>query len=403
MKTGMRNLMIVCLGLVVLSVLLAGPMQVQAKDPYKIGIDNSLTGQYSVYAVDFQEAIELAVAEINAKGGINGHPVELVIRDDESDAVNAANNIRSLAASGVLVMTGMASFDLASAAAPVVEEVKLPTVQLAPIDPPYIQPGGYNFGGIWWTMESVTIARLAACARHGLKRAALLMPKDPVGEITSKTIKDLASKLGVEVVGLQWMLGTDTDVTPQLIKLKRAKPDVVVNGGSGRAAVVMYKSLKRLGWNIPMVTLDANTTPSFIETMGEDADIVLAWAAASGLRPDAIPGTYPTKNLIEEFAAMWKKKTGKSPGSIAAQGYDAVRSLFPILEEVNPDPANQDIKEIRAKIRDALENQCFQGMDWKICRTPKDHKGAGEAMIWIAKVDGQSFVPVTKADMAKFK
>jgi len=224
--------------LIILGAMLShGPEVASAKDPYKIGVCNSLTGGFSVYAVDFQKGIELGVAEINAKGGINGHRIELVVRDDESDAVHTANNVRALAESGCLAMVGFADFGLQTAAAPVVEEVKLPCVQLAPIDPPYVEPGGYNFGGVWWTMESATLARLKSFAELGLRRLAHLPPKDPVGEINQKFIGQIAPKVGVELVATEWMLLTDTDVTPQLTKLRAAKPDAIFNNGSGKAAV----------------------------------------------------------------------------------------------------------------------------------------------------------------------
>jgi len=391
-------LTIVCVGFAVGS---AQPAK-SGKTPIKIGVSNSLTGGFSVYAVDFQKGIELAVAEINAKGGINGHPVEIVVRDDESDAVRATNNVRDLAQAGCLVMVGFADFGLQTAAAPVVEEVKLPCVQLAPIDPPYFE-GGYNFGGIWWSMESATLARLKAFGELGLRRVAHLAPKDPVGEINEKFLRQLASKAGVELVATEWMLLTDTDVTPQLTKLRAAKPDAIFNDGSGKAAVIQFKSLKRLGWKVPMAANDANTSPSFIDAMGQDTDVVLVVGCPTAIRPDSIPKTVPTRDQIIAFTKNYRAKTGQPAGSIGAQGYDAIRSLFPVLEKVRPDPAKEKLQAMRDRIRKELENQCFQGLDWKICRTSKDHKGAQEAKFYIVRIEGKEFAPITKADLAKFK
>lgn len=380
-----------------------GAQAASGKPSLKIGVCNSLTGGFSVYAVDFQKGIEFGVAEINEKGGINGHPIEIVSRDDESDAVHAANNVRALAEAGCLAMVGFADFGLQTAAAPVVEEVKLPCVQLAPIDPPYVEPGGYNFGGIWWNMESATLARLRAFAELGLHRVAHMAPKDPVGEINEKFLRQFASKAGVELVATEWMLLTDTDVTPQLTNLRAAKPDAIFNDGSGKAAVVQFKSLKRLGWRVPMAANDANTTPSFIDAMGEDTDVVLAVGCPTALRPDSIPASLPTRDQIIAFQKKYQEKTGKTAGSIASQGYDAIRSLFPVLEQAKLDPAKEKIQAMRDRIRNELEIQCFQGLDWKICRTPKDHKGAQEAKFYIAKIQGKQFVPVTKADLDNFK
>ena len=372
------------------------------KTPIKIGVSNSLTGGFSVYAVDFQKGIEFGIAEVNAKGGINGYPIAIVTRDDESDAVHAANNVRALAEAGCVAMIGFADFGLQTAAAPVIEEVKLPCIQLAPIDPPYFEHG-YNFGGIWWSMESATLARLKAFAELGLRRVAHMAPKDPVGEINEKFLRQLAPKAGVELVATEWMLLTDTDITPQLTKLRAAKPDAIFNDGSGKAAVVQFKSLKRLGWKVPMAANDANTTPSFIDAVGDSADIVLAVGCPTALRPDSIPKTIPTRDQIIAFQKNYQEKTGKPSGSIASQGYDAVRSLFPVLDKAKVDPAKEKVQAMRDRIRNELETQCFQGLDWKICRTPKDHKGAQEAKFYIARIEGNQFVPVTMADLAKFK
>ena len=396
----------------VLAILLIALVVVSAQTPrsgnpsYKIGVDNALTGGISVYALDFQKGIEFAVEEINAKGGINGRRIELVVRDDESDPVHTANNVRALAQAGCLAMVGGAGFGLQNAVAPVVEEVKLPCVILAPIDPPYVEPGGYCFGGIWYTTEKIALARVRTCAEYGLRKMALLISKEQAGEAQGKAWKKAAApEEGVELVGIEWMLLTDTDVTPQLIKLRATKPDAIGNISGGKAAVVQYKSLLRLGWKIPMITIDSNTTPSFIEAMGEDADIVLAWAPTTAFRPDSIPATDPTRAEVISFAKRYEAKTGKVFGSMVTQGYDAMRSLFPVLEKTRPDPAKEELQAMRDRIRNELENQCFQGLDWKICRTPKDHKGAQDPKAYksIAKVEGKQFVPVTKADLAKYR
>jgi branched-chain amino acid transport system substrate-binding protein len=397
-----------CLGVAVSLIILGavfsdGAWAATGKPTIRIGVSNSMTGGFSVYAVDFQKGIEFGVAEINEKGGIDGNLIELVSRDDESDAVRAANNVRALAEAGCLAMVGFADFGLQTAAAPVVEEVKLPCVQLAPIDPPYVEPGGYDFGGIWWNMESATLARLKAFAGLGLHRVAHMAPKDPVGEINEKFLRQLAPKAGVELVATEWMLLTDTDVTPQLMKLRMAKTEAIFNDGSGQAAVVQFKSLKRLGWKVPMAANDANTTPSFIDAVGEDADIALALACPTALRPDSIPRSVPTRDQIIAFKKKYFEKTGKVAGSIAAQGYDAIRSLVPVLEQAKLHPGQEKIQAMRDRIRNDLENQCFQGLDWKICRTPKDHKGAQEAKFYISRIQGKQWVPITEADLANFR
>lgn len=376
--------------------------RVVTKQTYKIGVINSLSGGFSIYAVDFQKGIDLAVHEINSEGGINGHPVEIIVRDDESDAKRASNYVRDLAQAGSLAIVGFADFGLQKAAAPVVEEMKIPTIQLAPIDPPYVQ-GGYNFGGIWWTIESATLARLVAFKEMGFRKVAHFAPKDPVGEINEILLRQIAPEVGVEIVATEWMLPTDTEVASQLLNLKAAKPDVIFNNGSGEVALVQYKNLLQIGWKIPMVCNDANTTHSFIEAMGDNKDLILAVGSPSVLKPEHIPPSHPKRDQLIEFSNKYRDKYGTHSGSGAAQGYDAIRSLFPILEKTKLDPSNEEVQVMRDRIRDELENQCFQGLDWKVCRTPENHKGAQEAEFLILRIEGGHYVPATKEHIEKLK
>ena len=123
----MKKWLYFLLAVIFLSTLSIGcAKQEKAKVPYKIGINNAVTGGFAVYAMDYQRAYEMLAEKINAEGGINGHPVELVIRDSESDAVKSSNNVRSLADAGVLAIIGSPDFGLAVVDVPVAEEVKVP-------------------------------------------------------------------------------------------------------------------------------------------------------------------------------------------------------------------------------------------------------------------------------------
>src|SRR5262249_49134338 len=98
-------------------------------DPVKIGWIGHLTGVLSAYGQDMLRAAEMAVADVNAAGGIAGHPLQLVVRDDRGDPSQAATLVRELdTQEHVLAITGTMSADVARALRGYAETHELPYI-----------------------------------------------------------------------------------------------------------------------------------------------------------------------------------------------------------------------------------------------------------------------------------
>ncbi|MBI4332638.1 MAG: ABC transporter substrate-binding protein [Chloroflexi bacterium] len=388
----------------VLSACQISPLGAREKAPYYIGLVDALTGQYAPVGVDVKKGEEMAIAEINAKGGVNGHPLSGIYYDDESAPPRAADLVRKLKDQNVLAIVGAVGIPMALAASEVADAEKVPFIPKTPVPLPSQtgKPGNYVFGAVSYDFDDVADVWIRFAVALGGKRVGFVLTSDPLGDTHERLIKALADKNPgmFEIAGIERMLTTDTDITVQLTKLRAARPDALFLGPSGRPATVVYKNLDLMAWNIPAVSHSANAQRSFIDSVKGFSDRVVLWLTASQLRPDSIPGDHPggQAEAIRRLATEFNKETGKISSDTVVSGYDSVYSIADALRKLDMDPEKMSVQEMRSKLRDAMETQTFQATNVLVKRTAQNHRGVAGFRFYLAKIQGDWFVPVRYVD-----
>lgn len=379
--------------------ILVAPGHTKAKAPFVFGFIEALTGHYAPLGVDAKKAEELALEEINAAGGINGHPIKPIFYDDESQPPRAADMTRKLADQNVIAIVGGQGLPLGMASGRAANEVKVPFFPKSPAPLPLErgQPGSYVFGPLLYDFDGLIGSIMKFLAKGGGPRLAELITSDPMGEFYHKMLVGIKKKNPglFEVIGTEWMLTTDVDITPQLTKLKALKPDGLFVGPSGRPATVAYKNLDLMDWKILAITTSANSQTAFIDSVRGFSQRVGIGMPAVGLRPDTIPADDPgnvpkLRNIVTKF----KKQTGKILFDGGLSAYDAIYCLADVIKKLGLDPEKHGVQEMRDRIRQALETQSYQGTLVSIKRTPENHRGAARYRIYQCKIEGEWFVPV---------
>jgi branched-chain amino acid transport system substrate-binding protein len=244
--------------------------QGQGDQPVKVGVLLGFTGPAAQGAASYIEGVRLAVKELNDSGGLLGRRVEVIEADTGLDPARAVSEARRLVQQQKIeVAVGPEASGLAIAVAPIFNEAKVPyftpTVTAAPTR--------YNFSSMMSGVTQAT-AMLNFAAKHlNAKTVAVLADNGSVGKALTEDVKKLAPGMGLTVVALQEYDIRSPDLTPQLLSLRRANPDVILNSGSVPPdAGTLINNLKDLGWNPKILsTMFAQAPTQVMQVSGPDS------------------------------------------------------------------------------------------------------------------------------------
>jgi ABC-type branched-subunit amino acid transport system substrate-binding protein len=229
--------------------------QAQANQPFKIGFLGSMTGSANQSGFNGVAGVNLAAKEINARGGIMGRQVQIVVADDQSDPTAAVNEARRLATrEKVDAVVGPIASQLTLATLPIFTEGKIPSVSVsgsAAVNPTV---GPYHF-----SVLPSSDAQAEAIANHvanvlKVKSAAAIHDAGAQTRSTVEALKVELAKRGIEFKGAQEYALTATDLTPQLLALRRSNPDVLLAlTATGNDTGYIIKQRLEIGWPIKIV------------------------------------------------------------------------------------------------------------------------------------------------------
>jgi branched-chain amino acid transport system substrate-binding protein len=364
--------------LVVCSVLsllcIAGGGLARAAEPIRIGTIFSITGWGGFIGTPQKEAFVALVDDINKKGGVDGRQLEFLYEDDKSVPTNAVIAATKLIKDKkVVAMVGTSLSDSAIAIVPICEQEQTPFINSGPAAIPWkkwafsVGPGDVR------------------CAAHliefvardlGAKRIALLHGSDAAGMLQAKVINsELPKYPGASIVIQERFEPTDTNMVPQLTKVKGANPDVIILAATGGPGSVVAKNYKQLGMTTQVVGGHSLTMPDFVKIAGKFVDEA-GWIFLS--QPMMVidkmsPDDPYRKNVYEPFKKIMQNKFGPNMDVTLFHGscYDAIMGVVEAMKMSAPNIT-------RASIRDNLEKVKIDGFLGTFGPTPADHQACHE-------------------------
>lgn len=281
----------------------------------KLGSIGPLSGGVAVYGTEARNAIELAVEEINAAGGVNGQNFELISEDDEGNPEKSVSAYKKLVTKdGVKLIVGSLTSGCTLAITPLAQAQKVVLVAPAATNPAITDAGNFIFRACYTDPFQGTVGAKFAAENLGTKRAAVLYD---VGNDYSVGLRDNFVKKfteeGGEVVADESYTTGDKDFNAQLTKIKNANPDIVYLPDYYGTVALISKQLRAQGI----------TTP----TVGPDGWDGLAEGAGDELLNGYYSNHYASDSSdekVQKFAAAYKAKFGTAPTSFAALAYDSV-------------------------------------------------------------------------------
>jgi urea transport system substrate-binding protein len=349
-----------------------------AAEPIKIGVPVGLSGANSVVAPSVVQSAQLAVDEINAKGGVLGRQLALEVADDASGAAGAQKAFDSLISQKkVDVLISMETSAARNAALPIVARGKTPYIYTSFYEGKSCSP--FMFVNAWVPEQQVPPIVDYFAKQKGAKTYFLIGSDYAFGRGMLAFAKAYIEKSGGKVVGEEYLPMDGSDWTPIVSKLKSAAPDALITSTAGGAPnVTLTKQLRAAGVKVPYgnLAVDEGTAKS----MGTEAEgIYLSASYVTGIDSAA----------NKTFLAAMAKKFGadlKTPNDLSVPEYEAVYAYKAAVEKAGSTESGPVLK--------ALGEVSVQGPRGTIVMSKQHH---APLSMYLGQVQGDGSVKVIQS------
>lgn len=345
-------------------------------EPLYIGLFAPFTGENAEYGRSFRQAIDLFVTNLNAAGGVDGRPVEIIAVDDRSDPREAANIAQRFAGDRrILATIGSFTSTAAMAAAPIFERAGV--VQISPTSshPDFTKIGSYMFRNTTiQSLEAPEVARFVV-ERLGARRIAVAYRQDDWGLSASGHFEEAARGLGADIVLSEGFIQGERDFRPFITRIRSVNPDAIHVAMFYADAAVLAQQLAQAGVDVPVITATSLYHPEFLAQGGRAVE---GYYVPTTFYPDS------PEPVVREFVDGYRVRYGDTPSSFAAQAYDSVGLIVQAVRTILAEGGELT----RQAIRDTLYRMpVYQGVTGPI---KYDENGdVVKGMTWLTVRDGQ--------------
>ncbi|HUX52542.1 MAG TPA: ABC transporter substrate-binding protein [Spirochaetia bacterium] len=286
----------------------------------KIGVFEPMTGANAAGGAMELEGIRLA-NELNPTVTVGGteYKVELIVADNKSDKVEAANAAQRLVDKDkVNVVLGSWGSSLSMAAGPIVSDAKIPAIGLSCTNPLVTRGNDYYFRVCFIDPFQGTVMANYAFGQTKAKKAVIIREVSNdysvgLAKFFADSFKSLTGDEKAILSELNYNTG-DQDFSAQLTEVKSLNPDVIFAPGNYTESALIVKQARELGITTPFLGGDTWETPEFID---------VGKASVEGTVFSTFFATeVPITETSKVFLAEYRKKYNKEPAAVTALGFD---------------------------------------------------------------------------------
>jgi branched-chain amino acid transport system substrate-binding protein len=350
------------------AVLALGSLAAMAADPIKVGSVLSVTGPAAFLGDPELKTLQMYVEDINKKGGVLGRQLQLVHYDDGSDA-NKANGFakRLLDDDKVDILVGGTTTGSTMSMVPLAERSGTPFISLAGAVV-IVEPVKK------FVFKTPHTDRMAAekvfedMKKRGITKVALFSETSGFGQSGKKETELVAGKYGITLVANETYGPKDTDMSPQLTKIK-GTPGVqaVFVFGLGQGPAIVTKNYRQLGITLPLYQSHGVASDEFLKLAGPAAEGVRLPSPAQ-LIGDKLPANDPQKPVVLAYDKAYKERYKQDVSTFGGYAYDGLMLAVDAIKRAGSTD--------KAKVRDAIEaTKGYVGSSGKVNMSATDHMG----------------------------
>ncbi|OOG57546.1 ABC transporter substrate-binding protein [Polaromonas sp. C04] len=287
-----------------------------AAKPIYYGVSGPFSGDRAAYGAVWKKGMDMAVAEINARGGIEGRPLELLYQDTQSDPKQSVPVAQKFVDDDrVIAELGDFSSAASMAASPIYERGKLIQFGLTNSDPKFTRGGEYMFSTAP-TMQMDAALMADITLKHLGKQAAVFYQASDWGDTSQKVFVERFKSQGGNVVALENYLLTDKDYHSILSKARRANPDVLVLISYYTDGALLLLQAQDVGLKGKILAATSCYSNKFLELGG---------GAVNGTVMSVLFFPEDPRPAVQRFVKDYQARYNETPDQYAARAYDAVK------------------------------------------------------------------------------
>ncbi len=366
------------------AILFSAAMVYANPEAYHVGCAFAVTGKASWLGEPERNTVEMIARQINEAGGIDGHPLVLHIEDTQGDNTRAVNAVRKLIKKDkVCAIIGTSRSGTSMAAVPVATQSEIPMISCASaavITTPVDQRKWVFKVGPDDSDAALNI--FEHMKAHDISKVGIMTGTTGFGAAGREQLKEFASDYGISIVADETYNPTDTDMTAQLISIRKTEAQAVINWSIVPAQSIVSKNMQQLKMTIPLYQSHGFANVKYAEAAGDSAEGCI-FPAGRIMAVDTLADDHPQKKVLKEYKQAYESTYDDHVSTFGGHAYDALWLVVNALKKVGPDAA---------KIRDELENTTFVGVGGIFEFSDKDHCGLDKEDFAILTVKDGKFV-----------
>lgn len=299
-------------------------------EPVRIGALLSTTGGLASVGLPEREGVLLAQKVVNARGGINGRPLEIVLEDDGSSPDSAVAKANALIhTQKVRAIIGPSGIAQTVAIGGITQAQKLPLVAFSGIGPAVERERTCVFH--MTPSQELNARAVLSYARDTGARKVGVLHDSGYGQVVWNAMKNLGPEFGIDFAQVEKFEIAATDVTTQAAKIRAVGPDAVIVISTAAAP---FRNTRQVKITAPIISVHGTASYELVKAMGEAADNVI--------HPEFLVAEDPLP-AQKEFVEAYKKEYGKLPKHFSAAAWDAVMALAEAIKSNGADTSSEKL------------------------------------------------------------
>ncbi len=321
--------------LALLALALIAP-RAQAEDTIKIGAVLAVTGPAAFLGAPEAKTLQMLVDETNARGGIKGKKVELIIKDSGASPEKAISFAKQLIEEDkVFAIIGPTTSGETMAIKNIAEEGKTLLLSCAAAEV-IVQPVARQVFKTPQKDSDAVLMIFNEMKARKINRIAVLTSNTGFGKAGKEQLEKLAPAHGIQIAMSEVYDKAATDLTAEATKVKASGAQAVVNWSIEPAQAIVIKNLRQIGLTVPIFQSHGFGNVAYAKAAGAAAEGVMFPRAAP--RGRLLPDKHPQKKLLVAYRAAYEKQFGEEASGFGGYAYDAYMLLTQAVERVGGRP-----------------------------------------------------------------
>jgi len=352
-----------------------------AAETIKVGAILAVTGPASFLGAPEAKTLEMLIEEINAKGGVSGKKIQLIIKDSGASPEKAISFAKQLIEEEkVFAIIGPSTSGETMAIKNIAEEGKTILLSCAAAEVIVNPLAKYVFKVA--PKDSYAAEKIYhQMKKMGIAKIGVLSSNTGFGKAGKEQLEKYAAAHGITIALSEVYDKSATDLTAEVTKMKGAGVQAIVNWSIEPAQAIVLKNARQIGLTVPLFQSHGFANIQYARTAGAAAEGVI-FPASRIVIADLLSDKNSQKSVLVDYKNKYEAKFKEDVSTFGGHGYDALMVLTKAIQTAGAD---------REKVRTAIENmKSFIGTAGVFNLSPTDHNGLDiDAFAMLTVKDGK--------------